>query len=527
VNVDDASAERIGLPWLHAALAPVGACGRRADERRSPYQPGDEAKAAAEIGEAVALAACLAESVVARLRAALRALAEPGALVSRLRLGEPISDADLLELLRFVDGVAEVARIWDGAGGSAERRPPVPAVLAALLAPGRREGGFYLSDAFAPGLAGARAAFTAAEDAVETQRAVVAERVRDAFGIDVVGEEFVVLRESDGALPAGVRVVRETPTYRLLTIEVAAAERDVAAVQLLEEEERARAALAERAAHEANAILAAAEALAALDRTLARVTFAQRWGGCVPRLAGDRVAVVEATFAPLAEALIARGLRYTPLTLDLRGAAVLTGPNMGGKSAALATAGFLCACVALGVPPPAREATLPLLETIVAIGGEGPAERARLLSAYAAEVVRAQATLAHASPRALVLLDEFARTTGPREGRALLVALVEALRARGAFALVATHFEGVAEAAHVPHLRIAGLRGRALAQLDGADLDAALDAINAAMDYRIVPAHDATVESDALALAALLGLDPAVIARARTIHDEPALPSSS
>jgi DNA mismatch repair ATPase MutS len=260
-------------------------------------------------------------------------------------------------------------------------------------------------------------------------------------------------------------------------------------------------------------------ALGALDRELARVAFAQRWGGCVPALEPSGVAFDQAVFAPLADALQERSRRYTPISLDLRGVAVLTGPNMGGKSAALATAGFLCACVALGVPPPAREAALPLLDAIVWIGGEGPQDRTRLLSSYAAEIVRARETLAQASPRTLILIDEFARTTGPREGRALLIAFVEALRARGASALVATHFDGIAEAAQVTHLRIAGLHERALGAVSPDDLDAALDAINLAMDYRVVDARDGAATSDALALARLLGFDAAVVARARELFE--------
>jgi DNA mismatch repair protein MutS2 len=181
----------------------------------------------------------------------------------------------------------------------------------------------------------------------------------------------------------------------------------------------------------------------------------------------------------------------------------------------------LCACVSLGVPPPARSASLPLLSTIAWIGGEGPEDRARLLSSYAAEVVRARDTLAGASARTLVLVDEFARTTGPREGRALLVAFAEALRERGALALVATHFDGVAHAAGAPHVRIAGLRVDALDSVQADDLDGALDAIQAAMDYRIVEGRDDEAVSDALALARLLGLDARVVDRARALNDEP------
>jgi hypothetical protein len=523
VDVDAMSAERIGLTWLRAAVTPLGAFGRRHDESIAPYGPGDEDRARAEIAEVVALAERMDADGVLRVRAALRAVPEPTPIVARARAGDALTDVDFYELGRFVDALDALARAWDAAehdDAVATRRPPVLEGLRAVLAPGRDGATFYLADAFAPGLSAAREALSAAEAEYEARRETIAARVRDAIGIDPVGDEFVVLRNVyDGPLPGDVFVVRETPTYRAASIRVVAPERDAALAALAEEEEAARRALAERIVREADAAIAATRALGALDRLLARVAFKQRWDGCVPSFASDRIAFADATFAPLAEALAAHGRRYTPLSLDLHGVAVLTGPNMGGKSAALSTVGFLSACVALGVPPPAREASLPLVETIMWIGGEGPEDRTRLLSSYAAEVVRARDTLAAASPCALVLVDEFARTTGPREGRALLVAFVEALRARGALALVATHFDGVAEAASAPHLRIAGLRGALPRAIAPGDFEAALDAINAAMDYRVVEARDANAASDALAIARLLGLDDALVERARSLHD--------
>ena len=518
MTVDALTAERIGLDWLRAATAPVGAFGRAHDDTIAPYGPGDEARAEAEIAEVVALAARLDPDGVARVRVALRAVPEPARIVAQARLGDGLDDVDFYELGRFVDALAALAQAWDAAHGAAERRPPVLETLRAVLAPGRDSGGFYLADAFAPELHAARAAVAASEVGYEARREAIAARVRDAAGVDPVGDEFVVLRDVyAGPLPEDVLVVRETPTYRTAAIRVASPERDAALERLAAAEERARRVLSERIAREAGAMAAATVALGRLDRLLARVQFAQRWGGCVPAFAGDRVAFAQATFAPLAEALAARGRPYTPLSLELRGVAVITGPNMGGKSAALAAAGFLCACASLGVPLPAKDATLPLLAGIEWVGGEGPGDRARLLSSYAAEVLRAREMLEVASPRALVLVDEFARTTAPREGRALLIAFVEALRARGAFALVATHFDSVAAAAGVSSLRISGLRPDVLDSVRASDLDAALDAINAAMDYRIVDAHEGEGISDALVLARLLGLDEQLVERARAL----------
>jgi len=519
VKADAWTAERIGLTWLRAAVAPVGAFGRRHDETIASYGPGDETRARAEIADVVDLAARLDGDGVTRLRAALRAVPEPGAIVARARAGDPLNDVDFYELGRFVDALDVLARAWESARGEASRRPPVLEALRALLAPGRSGGEFYLADSFAAGLRESRAAVERTEERYEALREAVAARVRDALGIDVVGEELVVLRgDYDGPLPDELLVVRETPTYRAARLRVTVPGRDDALARLATEEDAARRALAERVSQQAEAIAAVTRALGALDRLLARVAFAQRWEGCVPSFA-RAIAVDDGVFPPLADALAARGRGYTALSMRLDGVAVLTGPNMGGKSAALAATGFWCACAALGVPPPARSATIPLLERIEWIGGEGPADRARLLSSYAVEVVRASGVLAGASPATLVLVDEFARTTGPREGRALLIALVEALRGCGALALVATHFDAVAEAAGVIHLRVAGLRAEALDTIRASDLDAALEAIGAAMDYRIVAADGAATASDAVALARLLGLDARIVDRATAISD--------
>jgi DNA mismatch repair ATPase MutS len=329
------------------------------------------------------------------------------------------------------------------------------------------------------------------------------------------------MRDVLPTLPPAVRVVRETPAYRVLALELdgaalaAAARRDAALTRVARAEELVRRELAAGVADQGPTLLAAAAALGELDRTLARVAFTQQWGGCVPTFTAGSFAFSAASFVPLRAALSDAGLPYTPISIDLHGVAVLTGPNMGGKSAALATCGFLAACLANGVPPPAERAALPLVGSVAWIGGEDAADRVRLLSAFGGEVVRAREALANAVEPALLLVDEFARTTGPREGRALLVALVEALARRGSFALVATHFDGVARDAGVDHLAIAGLGRRSLDAHAARDIHAALDAVAKAMDYRIVAVDgESAAQSDALALAGLLGLDDAIVERA-------------
>jgi hypothetical protein len=525
VKLDPMSAERIGAAWLRAAIAPSGDFGRRAEDAAAPYGPGDEAAAQARCAQIVRLAALLDRAGSEHVRAALRRAPDPLEIVSRAEAGDPLSDPDFFELGRFADALAATSRAWAAAGGDPAEAPPRVPELGELLARGRTAGAFYLADAFGASLAAARAAFAAADAELSRERERLGRALEARLGTLPEAEEFIAMRDIVADVPPGVRVVRETPAYRLLALELdaealtAAARRDAALASVAGEEEGVRRDLADGIARLGPRILAAARALGELDRTLARVTFTQRWGGCVPLLGAASFGFTEASFVPLREALADAGLPYTPISLELRGPAVLTGPNMGGKSAALATCGFLAACAAIGVPPPAASAAFPLMGGVCWIGGEQAADRARLLSAFGAEVVRMRDALASAGNPALLLVDEFARTTGPREGRALLIALVEELDRRGVFALVSTHFDGVARAAGVAHLAIAGLGPHSLDAHAARDVHAALDAVARAMDYCIVAVDgESHVHSDALALAGLLGLATPVVERAAALY---------
>ncbi len=150
---------------------------------------------------------------------------------------------------------------------------------------------------------------------------------------------------------------------------------------------------------------------------------------------------------------------------------------------------------------------------------EADAEAA-LLSAFGSEVVELRDLLrrmdAPSTKRPiLVLMDEFAQTTSPPEGRALLVALLQTLRERGAAGLAATHFGGVAAAAGVARFAIRGSPPTPPANGTPVSLDVALARIASGMDYALERRDDDdAASSGALALAAELGLDAALVARA-------------
>ena len=168
-------------------------------------------------------------------------------------------------------------------------------------------------------------------------------------------------------------------------------------------------------------------------------------------------------------------------------------------------------CAAFGIPVPAERARCALFDEIAWLG-IGRDERAGgLLSSFAREVLELKEIFARATPRLLILADEFARTTTPHEGKALLIALLARLRERGACGMLATHLGGIAEASGARHFAVRGLRGIPTAPATN-DVAAALAALGESMDYTIGEvAGDDAPRADAIALTALLGVDRAFV----------------
>jgi DNA mismatch repair protein MutS2 len=522
-----AAGDEIGVDWLRTSIAPGGDFGRRARAAERPFRRGDEAAAAAAIERVAAVARDVSGAGLARLQETIAAAPDPGAFVARARAGVVLGDAEFFDAGTFADAVATVrAEAVHVAFADVGLPPPLDALRAAL-APGRTpQRTFYLGDAYDPDLAAARADELELRARYDAERSRLGARVAAYAGLDHVREgEFILMRDRiAGPLPAEVRVLREAATY--LLCELALDDGALGALSALEGAQRRVGACEDAVRTALTAVVGAAAALfdeaalalGALDAFLARARFARSYEHCVPEIGEDvELAVEGARFLPLAASLALRGHRYAPLTFALDGVGVLTGPNMGGKSAALRTCGFVAACVALGVPVPAAAARVALFDEIAWIG-IGPArDQASLLSSFGSEVVALRDFLERAPPRALVLVDEFARTTSPREGRALVVALLAQLRGREAIGLVATHLSGVAGAAGVAHFAVAGLRELPAARgAEALDLDAAIERIAAVMDYSVQRVErDGEPRADAIALAEVLGLDARLIARAR------------
>lgn len=179
---------------------------------------------------------------------------------------------------------------------------------------------------------------------------------------------------------------------------------------------------------------------------------------------------------------------------------LITGPNMGGKTATLKTLGLAVLMHQCGLYVAAASAKLPVVrDVLVDIGDEQSIEAS--LSTFASHLKHLRYVLRHAAPDTLVLVDELGSGTDPDEGAALSQAIIETLLAQDARGIVTSHLAPLKLFA----LETPGLKN--------ASMGFSLESL--APTYHLQVGQPG--RSYALAIAARMGLPEDVLGRAETL----------
>lgn len=293
-------------------------------------------------------------------------------------------------------------------------------------------------------------------------------------------------------------------------------------------ERQVREDLALRLRPHVPALKEAMERIAYWDLLLAKAELAAREGLIVPLLHKDvwknstETLRYQGLFHPMVKhTLEEKGHRYQSLDIALqKGTCLLTGANMSGKTVLLKSLALAQCLLQFGFPVPAEKASMFLFDSVELLVQDEQNE-IRGLSSFGAEMQRLNEVLRllAAGGRLLVFIDELARTTNPEEGKAIVSAVLESLAAACCVSVVSTHYGAIPNP--VRRLRI---RGFSEEKNDGnfPDSDARafdISRIQACMDYSVVEEDlHATPPAEALRIAALLGFDADVLARAKRYY---------
>jgi DNA mismatch repair protein MutS2 len=231
-----------------------------------------------------------------------------------------------------------------------------------------------------------------------------------------------------------------------------------------------------------------------LDVLQAKARYSSKVNGIEPEFTIDTSLHLKAARHPMLERAVPVDVFLDPPNRVL----LITGPNTGGKTVALKTAGLFALMAQAGLHVPATAARLPVFRCVFAdIGDEQSIEAS--LSTFSSHITNLVSMDRELQLPALVLLDEVGTGTDPNEGGALATAIVQHFRQRGALVIATTHFDSVKTWG-------IGTEGVAVAAF-------AFDPQNFAPTYRLV--YGAPGRSLAIEMAQRLGMPQAVISAAR------------
>ncbi|MBV9546647.1 MAG: endonuclease MutS2 [Chloroflexi bacterium] len=440
-------------------------------------------------------------------------------LAERARVGGVLGPDELLDLA----STARASRTWRRNLQGLQDETPALLDLAAVylndhtglpedIQAAVGEGGEVL-DSASPALSRIRAELRGAHDRLVSRlREIMAappfrDVVQDPVVTQRAGRYVIPIRaESRGQVP-GIVHDQSASGATLFVEPVAVVEMGNRwrTLQLDEEREveRILRALSQEVGEQADALISTVDGLAQLDLARAAAGLADQQRATAPQLVGlPRPAGQPVLDLKNARHPLLRG-EVVPISLVLGDdfdALLITGPNTGGKTVALKTAGLLALMAQSGLFVPADEGSLiAVFERIQAdIGDEQSLQQS--LSTFSSHISRIVRMLEHADSCSLILLDELGAGTDPQEGAAIARALLDFLRERGAYVIATTHY---------PELKS---YAETTPRVENASVE--FDVQTLSPTYRLTIGMPG--RSNALAIAERLGMPPDVLESARS-----------
>ena len=208
--------------------------------------------------------------------------------------------------------------------------------------------------------------------------------------------------------------------------------------------------LREAAAAQVDAVQRTAAAVAQVDVLLSFAAVAAEGRYCKPEVdLSDRLDIVEGRH-PVVEKVLKDAL-FVPNDVHLNGkdnlVAIITGPNMAGKSTYMRQVALITLMAQVGSFVPARSARIGVVDRIFTrIGASDDLSAGQ--STFMVEMTEVSDILKHATSRSLLILDEIGRGTSTFDGMSIARAVLEHCADRkklGCKTLFATHYHELTE----------------------------------------------------------------------------------
>lgn len=527
--MDDRTRYLIDFDKVLSDLHPSSPFGIKCKSGMKPYMPADAEKLALELDRVQTMRDLIKTQpeIIREIKANLKQIKDIHRSVERCIAGGVLSQVELFEvknLIFIMHGISAYQQKLRWRMDEDYKVNELPKVMELLDPQHSGIRSFFIYDEYSDRLKQLRASRAAKELTLQTLRKEEIAQVEAALGIKLKSTGEVVINKSQTELRKQVDACKNLQqssetfinlTYRIKPDEeMASRMKDIEDLKLEEliEETKVIEQLSHKLGEHGQDILKNISAIGAFDLLLAKGELAMRHNAVKPDISDNNTISISKGVNPVVlKELAKRDKTYMPVSAVLNeGVTLITGANMGGKTISLKLMGLLTCMAQHGLLVPAEHMSFEPRDFIyISCGDEQSVDLG--LSTFGAEIKGITCVIERADRRGLVLMDELARGTNPKEGYAISRAIIDYLRNKLCISVITTHLEGL-EKSGVKHLQVKGLDA-----VDFSDITDYGD-ISEFMDYSLVEVNgESGIPHDAIKISKLMGMPEEIITQAEEI----------
>lgn len=541
IFINEDGLEKIGARFVLDRIQTQTPYGHQAKKRMKPFVRGEEN----ELKEHLSMVEDITNLIgkhrytFVEIRNQFKKMKDLSGSFDRIRSGEVLSVPELFEIKSLALIMADISSAMSTLKWAIPDELNVRrlAEVESLLDPEQHGvNTFYLYDAYSEELSSVRRALKKLDEDIRRIQKEKRLQVENVMNVRIRPNGEVTVSKENKELIAGLEACEDlaysAETYMNITFRIREDE-NVDALQTQKEEliqredeesYKVREVLTGALCEHLDELKNNADAIGTLDLFIAKCYFGIGFNCIKPEISdGRHLSIVDGRHPAVEERLKREDKKYKPVSVEVNeGVTCITGANMGGKTVTLKMIGVLVWLAQMGLFVPAEKMSLSLRDFIfVSIGDEQDVDLG--LSTFGAEIIKVSGAVELSDGYGLILIDELARGTNPKEGYAISKALINQLKTKGSMTIITTHFDGLADAEDVKHLQVCGLQNVdfTLLKQEINDPSVGMDILHEHMDYRLKEIHSPEeVPKDAIRIAHLMGLDQKILDDAKGILND-------
>lgn len=510
-------------------LHPSSPFGNRCKNEMLPYLPDDAEKLAQELQRVEEMKGFILSrpEIIKGIKANLKQIKDIYRSIERCISGGILSQVELFELKSLIfimHSINHYQRKLPWNIDESYKVYELPEVMELLDPTHSQIRSFYIYDEYSDKLAQIRVMKAEKERALEVLKKKEIEQVEEITGIKLKSTGEVIVNKNKDELIRRLNsceYLKQTgETYINITYKIKPNDKMSDLTKEIEElkgeelveEAKVLEQISGKLAEHGEDIIKNITAIGKFDLLCAKGELALRHNGVKPELLHSRTLNIKNGINPIVQKELSKsGKKYMPISVELsEGVTLITGANMGGKTVSLKLMGLLVCMAQYGLLVPAEQMSFGIFDFIyISCGDEQSIDLG--LSTFGAEIKGIIEVISKSDQRGLVLMDELARGTNPKEGYAISSAIIAYLIKKHCISIITSHLEGL-ERNGIRHLQVKGL-----SHIDFSDIKDYED-ISQYMDYSLVEVKgEAGIPHDAIKISKIMGMPEEIISQAEQI----------